>query len=121
MIHWAKLVPVHRAGDPGLNPGPGKIFSLKLLIFYLSEGYSKAEIFIKKLITSYLHFCRIFSGCHIILSLHAGRSGTGMSHPTLLLSLYANNIPNHSCHIELSQYADNNVPEAMSMLSALMV
>ena len=38
------IAPTHRAGDQGLNPGPGeKIFLLKL-IYGLSEGYSKAKI-----------------------------------------------------------------------------
>ena len=27
------IVPARRAGDPGLNPGSGEIFSLKLLIY----------------------------------------------------------------------------------------
>ena len=38
------IAPACRAGDPGSNPGPGKTFSLKLLIYDLSEGYSKAKI-----------------------------------------------------------------------------
>ena len=29
-----------RAGDPGSNPGPGEKFSLKLLIYDISDGYS---------------------------------------------------------------------------------
>ena len=37
-------VPARRAGDPGSIPGPGENFSLKLLIYDLSEGYSKARI-----------------------------------------------------------------------------
>ena len=37
-------VPACRAGDPGSNPGPGENFSLNLLIYDLSEGYSKAKI-----------------------------------------------------------------------------
>ena len=36
------IVPEHRAGDPGSNPGPGKNFSLKLLIYDLSDGYSQS-------------------------------------------------------------------------------
>ena len=31
-----------RAGDPGSNPGPGENFSLKLLIYNLSDGYSES-------------------------------------------------------------------------------
>ena len=34
----------NRAGDPGSIPGPGENFSLKLLIYGLSEGYFKAKI-----------------------------------------------------------------------------
>ena len=33
---------VYRAGDPGSNPGPGENFSLKLLIYDLSDGYSES-------------------------------------------------------------------------------
>ena len=33
--------PTHRAGDPGLNPGPGKNFSLKLTTQDLPDGYSE--------------------------------------------------------------------------------
>ena len=35
-------VPAHRAGDLGSNPGPDKNFSLKLLIYDLSDGYSES-------------------------------------------------------------------------------
>ena len=38
------IAPARRAGDPGSIPGPGENFSLKLLIYDLSEGYSKAKI-----------------------------------------------------------------------------
>ena len=40
----AQLVraPARRAGDPGSNPGPGDNFSLKLLIYDLSDGYSES-------------------------------------------------------------------------------
>ena len=38
------IAPARRAGDPGLIPSPGENFSLKLLIYDLSEGYSKAKI-----------------------------------------------------------------------------
>ena len=38
------IAPALRAGDPGSIPGPGENFSLKLLIYDLSEGYSKAKI-----------------------------------------------------------------------------
>ena len=31
-----------RAGDPGLNPGQSENFSLKLLIYDLSDGYSES-------------------------------------------------------------------------------
>ena len=41
------IAPARRAGDLGSNPGPGENFSLKLLIYDLSDGYSKSEIFIK--------------------------------------------------------------------------
>ena len=34
--------PASRAGDPGSNPGPGKKFSLKLLIYELPDGYSES-------------------------------------------------------------------------------
>ena len=37
------IAPARRAGDPGSIPGPGENFSLKLLIYDLSEGYSKAK------------------------------------------------------------------------------
>ena len=39
MDHLGGLVviaPAHRAGDPGLNPGPGENFSLKLFILMLA-------------------------------------------------------------------------------------
>ena len=39
--------PARRAGDPGLNPGPGENYSLKLLIYDLPDGYSESNIFIK--------------------------------------------------------------------------
>ena len=38
------IAPARRAGGPGSTPGPGENFSLKLLIYDLSEGYSKAKI-----------------------------------------------------------------------------
>ena len=40
----AQLVrpPARRPGDPGSNPGPGKNFSLKLLIYDLPDGYSES-------------------------------------------------------------------------------
>ena len=38
------IAPARRAGDPGSIPGPGEIFSLKLLIYDLSESYSKAKL-----------------------------------------------------------------------------
>ena len=41
------ITPARRAGDPGSNPGPDENFSLKLLIYDLSEGYSKAKISLK--------------------------------------------------------------------------
>ena len=37
------IAPARRAGDPGSIPGPGENFSLKLLIYDLLEGYSKAK------------------------------------------------------------------------------
>ena len=36
------MLAARRAGDPGLNPGPGENFSLKLLIYDLSDGYSES-------------------------------------------------------------------------------
>ena len=36
------IEPARRAGDPGLNPGPGKNFSLKLLIYDLPDDYSES-------------------------------------------------------------------------------
>ena len=38
------IAPAHRAGGPGSNPGPGENFYSKLLIYDVSEGYSKAKI-----------------------------------------------------------------------------
>ena len=40
----AQLVraPARRAGGPGLNPGLGNDFSLKLLIYDLPDGYSES-------------------------------------------------------------------------------
>ena len=40
----AQLVrgPVHRAEDPGSNPGPDENISLKLLIYDLPNGYSES-------------------------------------------------------------------------------
>ena len=35
----AVIAPVRRAGDPDSNPGPGKNFSLKLLVYNLSDAY----------------------------------------------------------------------------------
>ena len=37
------IAPARRAGDLGSNPGPSENFSIKLLIYDLSEGYSKAK------------------------------------------------------------------------------
>ena len=45
MDHLGGLVviaTVRRAGNPGSNPGPGEDFSLKLLIYDLSDGYSES-------------------------------------------------------------------------------
>ena len=36
------IAPARRAGDPGSNPGPGENFTLKLLIYELSDGYSES-------------------------------------------------------------------------------
>ena len=36
------IASVRIAGDPGSNPGPGENFSLKLLIYELSDGYSES-------------------------------------------------------------------------------
>ena len=36
------IAPARRAGDPGSNPGPGENFSLKLLTYDLSDGYSES-------------------------------------------------------------------------------
>ena len=36
------IAPALRAGDLGLNLGPGENFSLKLLIYALSDGYSES-------------------------------------------------------------------------------
>ena len=33
------IAPARRAEDPGSNPGSGENFSLKLLIYDLSDGY----------------------------------------------------------------------------------
>ena len=38
------IAPARRAGDPGSNPVQVRIFSLKLLIYDLSGGYSKVKI-----------------------------------------------------------------------------
>ena len=51
MDHLGSLVVIaqaRRAGDPGLNPGPGENFSLKLLIYILFSAYpfcDKSKIF----------------------------------------------------------------------------
>ena len=45
MDRLGKLVVIalaRRAGDPGSIPGPGENFSLKLLIYDLSDGYSES-------------------------------------------------------------------------------
>ena len=44
LVGLVVIAPARRAGDPDLNPGPGENFSLQLLIYDLSEGYSKAKI-----------------------------------------------------------------------------
>ena len=36
------IAPARRTGDPDWNPGPGKNFSLNLLIYDLSDGYSES-------------------------------------------------------------------------------
>ena len=36
------IAPARRAGDSGLNPGSGVNFSLNLLIYDLSDGYSES-------------------------------------------------------------------------------
>ena len=40
ILTWPSVViaPARRARDPGLNPGPGKNFSLKLLYIYIVWG-----------------------------------------------------------------------------------
>ena len=48
------LVVIAPAGDPGSNPGPGETFSLKLLMYDLSEGYSKAKISSKLTIITFV-------------------------------------------------------------------
>ena len=37
------IADVRRAGDPGSNPSPGENFSLKLLIYNLSDNHLKAK------------------------------------------------------------------------------
>ena len=37
------IAPARRAGDPGSNPGPGKNFSLKLVIYDSSDGHSRCS------------------------------------------------------------------------------
>ena len=39
------IEPARRAGDPGLNPGPGENFSLKFLIS-TCHGYSESQNYI---------------------------------------------------------------------------
>ena len=52
------IAPARRAGDPGSIPGPGGNFSLKLLIYDLSEGYSIAKISSKNLLNKVMpHKC----------------------------------------------------------------
>ena len=41
------IAPARRAGDPGSNPGPGEIFSLKLLISTSQIVILKANITFK--------------------------------------------------------------------------
>ena len=36
------IAPARRAGDPGSNPGSEENFSLKLLIYNLSDGHSES-------------------------------------------------------------------------------
>ena len=43
---WVAQLEVHRAGDPGLNPGPGENLSLKLTTLDLSDGFSENQILI---------------------------------------------------------------------------
>ena len=38
------IAPARRAGDPGLNPGPGENFSLKLLIYIDHVGTGSTEV-----------------------------------------------------------------------------
>ena len=44
VVWMAQLVraTARRVGDLGSNPGPGENFSLKLLIYDLSDGYSES-------------------------------------------------------------------------------
>ena len=36
------IAPARRAGEPGSIPGPGEIFSLKILMYDLPDGYSES-------------------------------------------------------------------------------
>ena len=56
------IAPARRAGDPGSNPGPVENVSLKLLIYDLAEGYSKAKISSKlAYIIRFTSLCEIFT------------------------------------------------------------
>ena len=59
--------------------------------------------------------CRL-SGCHLFLSPHAGWSSA-----PVLFSLYVNDIPTPSRHIELAQYSDDTALVATSKLPSLLV
>ena len=69
------IASVHRAGDPGLNSGPGENFSLKLLLF---------NKFIELSILRYFPF-------HVISILTSSKLCTGIMLQTNLLYLYNTN------------------------------
>ena len=73
-----------------------------------------------KIITSYLHshiFVAATSSCHLM---RAGVAQRGVISPALF-SLYVNDIPTTSRHIELAQYGDETALVATSKHPALLV
>ena len=65
-IVWVAQLLEHQRVDLGLNPGSGKNFSLKLLIYDLPDGYSESKIFNLTIIICHvlglLCLCRISLG-----------------------------------------------------------
>ena len=77
-----------------------------------------------KIISSYLHYRTFVAAFQAVTSfsrlMRTGEAQEGVISP-VLFSLYANDIPTPSRHIELAQYADDTALVARSKHPALLV